>query len=53
MCEFQVRRFLKEEDQYKPSGCTVNKTVIEQPNGKFIIKYRGEHILDFPLLLVY
>ncbi|KAI8369809.1 hypothetical protein EDC96DRAFT_503461 [Choanephora cucurbitarum] len=25
-------------------GCPVNKTVIEQPDGSYLIKYRGDHI---------
>ncbi|CEP07663.1 hypothetical protein [Parasitella parasitica] len=27
-------------------GCPVNKTVVEQPNGSYIIKYRGDHISE-------
>ncbi|KAI8063351.1 uncharacterized protein B0P05DRAFT_459047, partial [Gilbertella persicaria] len=25
-------------------GCPVNKTVVEQPDGSYVIKYRGDHI---------
>ncbi|KAL9540809.1 hypothetical protein PS6_010589 [Mucor atramentarius] len=27
-------------------GCPVNKTVVEQPDGSYIIKYRGDHISE-------
>ncbi|KAI9248861.1 hypothetical protein BDA99DRAFT_524641 [Phascolomyces articulosus] len=27
-------------------GCPVNKTVTERPNGEYIIKYRGQHLLE-------
>ncbi|KAI7900425.1 uncharacterized protein BX663DRAFT_517510 [Cokeromyces recurvatus] len=27
-------------------GCSVNKTVIARPNGEYLIKYRGSHLLE-------